>query len=93
MGPLTPDLIFHVAEFLALMGFYYGVVRTKLNAIEKIANELVLFRNDSLTRNGAAGEWNGNINDKIEHINDRLDTQGEAINEIEKTLAREGMGD
>lgn len=93
MSPITPELIFHVVEFIALIGFYYGVVRTKLESIEKIANELIGFRNDSLTRNGASGERDKTTEDKLEKIEDRLDVHAVAIRNLELSNARTGRGD
>jgi hypothetical protein len=91
---LSLDIVLKVGEILALIGFYYGVIKTRidnqgatLNRIDAKISRIMTDQIDSKIKEGQQPILLAAINEKIEQHCDRLDVHDEAIKNIEISLA------
>lgn len=84
-------VVVHLVELLLGIGFYYGVVKTKLETLVEIKNtinELNEKANRSMITSSQQIIINQNMKDQLDIITDRLDMHDEALKAIEIALAK-----
>lgn len=84
-------LVVHVVELLLGIGFYYGVIKTKLETLIEIKNtinELNEKANKSMITSSQQIIINQNMKDQLDIVTDRLDMHDEAIKAIEIEIAK-----
>lgn len=83
--------VLEIVELLIWIGFYYGVVKTKLDGIGELKtmiSELNKRSTDSLVGAGEQRIINETFRDKIELLHDRVDIHDTAIKSLEINIAK-----
>lgn len=90
-------IIIYIVQPVAVVGFYYGVIKTKLDGIRDIKQSLGTLTEHTMQSRIGEGQQtliNKNLEEKVELLNDRVDVHDIAIKNLEISMARHsGNGD